>query len=280
MAHNEARGSVWKEAALGLLTGSIYGGTHTISGHPLDTIKSRMQLQTDYHGLSMTQSIKKLARDEGFRGFFRGCIPPLWGSMFYRGIMVSSFEYSFTWFEQNTAKDSIFQYETSFGLRPLVPISSVFSALCRGIFENPIEYAKVMGQTGQKWNTKDVFRGFNFQVARTTGLLIPIFTICDCFRRKTDVMKTLYGNFLVTAGASSFSYLLCWPLETFKNLTQAGVPHAGATVAEKLKFLGGPRGLYRGVLPGVIAGGVRNGAAMVAMVYAQSLTTKLGLRET
>ena len=35
-----------------------------------------------------------------------------------------------------------------------------------------------------------------------------------------------------------------------KNLAQSGTPHVGATVKERLQFLGGPLGIYRGVWPG------------------------------
>ena len=58
MSHNEKRQSVLKEAQLALFTGSLYGGVHTISGHPLDTIKSKMQLQTGYNASAWTVTRK------------------------------------------------------------------------------------------------------------------------------------------------------------------------------------------------------------------------------
>lgn len=45
MTHNERRGRPEREMILALFTGSIYGATHTLTGHPLDTIKSKMQVQ-------------------------------------------------------------------------------------------------------------------------------------------------------------------------------------------------------------------------------------------
>ena len=75
------------------------------------------------------------------------------------------------------------------------------------------------------------------------------------------------------------AYGLVWPLETLKNLAQAGVPHPSASFAERLTFIGGCRGLYRGVAPGVLCGGLRNGCAMLAMNgVANPLVTRLGLR--
>ena len=165
------------------------------------------------------------------------------------------------------------------GIRPFVPLASVFSAACRCGMEAPVEYAKVMGQTNQKWELKNCYRGFTWQVLRTTGLLIPIFTIVDVTRRKTDLFSTFLGTFSVTCGASAISYFVCWPLETLKNLAQSGTPHGGASISQRIAFLGGPLGLYKGVTPGVVAGGLRNGVAMITMIYAQKLATRMGLRE-
>jgi len=85
---------------------------------------------------------------------------------------------------------------------------------------------------------------------------------------------------MVQAGASGAAYLLCWPLETLKNLTQSGTPHPGASLQQKLAFLGGPKGLFRGVGPGTLCGALRNGCAMVMMVNAQIWATRLGMRQT
>lgn len=87
------------------------------------------------------------------------------------------------------------------------------------------------------------------------------------------------GNFAVTAAASGAAYVACWPLETLKNLAQSGTPRAGASVAERVAFLGGPAGLMRGVGPGALAGALRNGIGMVAMVHTQRWATRLGLRD-
>ena len=71
------------------------------------------------------------------------------------------------------------------------------------------------------------------------------------------------------------------PLETLKNCAQAGLPRPRASLAERVQYLGGPRGLYRGALPSILCGGLRNGCATVAMNgFANPLITRLGLRET
>ena len=168
---------------------------------------------------------------EGLRAFFRGILPPLWGSVVYRGIMMSGYEFAYTSCEQSS--HTFLREELIWGIRPMVPLSSIFAASVRALVESPIEYAKVMGQTNQRWQLAHLYRGFPDQVARTTTLLVPIFVTIDLARRNTTLMTTMMGNFVVTALASGCAYVVCWPLETLKNLAQSGTPHAHATVAQR-----------------------------------------------
>ena len=85
-------------------------------------------------------------------------------------------------------------------------------------------------------------------------------------------------QFCVTSCTCASAYAIIWPLETLKNVAQSGLPQPKATVFERIAYLGGLQGLYRGALPGIICGGFRNGAAMVAMANYQMLATQFGLR--
>lgn len=69
-----------------------------------------------------------------------------------------------------------------------------------------------------------------------------------------------------------------FPQETLKNLAQTGTPFVGASVQQRVAFLGGYKGLLRGALPLTLCGGLRNGSGMVAMIFAQGWATRLGLR--
>jgi len=46
-----------------------------------------------------------------------------------------------------------------------------------------------------------------------------------------------------------------------------------------ITHLGGLKGLYKGALPGIVGGGVRNGMGMLAMANAQKLATWCSLRD-
>jgi len=136
-----------------------------------------------------------------------------------------------------------------------------------------------MGQTGRQLVLRDAYRGTQAQVIRNTGLLLPIFAMVDASRRHTDLMQHPAGVFAVVCGSAGVGYMLAWPLETLKNLAQTATPHAGASVAQRVRYLGGFKGLYRGVWPGTVCGGFRNACAMLVMDYAQQWATFMGLRD-
>lgn len=90
MAHTEPRSTPLREGSIAVVTGAIYGGVHTLSGHWLDNVKARLQLDKSYHNMGIVGAIRRMWTTEGFAAFFRGCVPPLWGSAVYRSIMMSS----------------------------------------------------------------------------------------------------------------------------------------------------------------------------------------------
>ena len=75
MTHHEVRGSTMTEAILGGLAGACYGTTNVIVGHPFDTIKTKMQAQTNYmdYRSSYRSTVMKVIKNEGFLGLYKGC---------------------------------------------------------------------------------------------------------------------------------------------------------------------------------------------------------------
>uniref|UniRef100_A0A7S4IZX9 Mitochondrial carrier protein n=1 Tax=Odontella aurita TaxID=265563 RepID=A0A7S4IZX9_9STRA len=283
MAHTERRSTPQREFLIATFTGAVYGSSHTLSGHPLDNIKAVMQLDPAYRGLSTAQSVSRLWSEHGIRGFTRGIVPPLVGSALYRSVMLSTYEFAYTWFDQRVPDDSAWKKEIWGGYfpRPCVWASATFCSLARSAVEAPFEQAKVMRQTGRTWSlSPDLYRGAGVQAARTTGMLVMIFGPYDVIRRKTDWMKdSLLNQFFVVTAVCGAAYALVWPLETLKNAAQAGLPRPGASLAERVRHLGGLVGLYRGALPGISGGAIRNGVAMLAMANTQRVATWLGLRD-
>jgi solute carrier family 25 carnitine/acylcarnitine transporter 20/29 len=57
------------------LSGSISGAAGVIIGHPLDTIKCRMQIDPSTYS-NMLKTSLKIVRKEKIWGLFKGCLSP------------------------------------------------------------------------------------------------------------------------------------------------------------------------------------------------------------
>ena len=86
MAHSSERHDWKKEFILGATCGMLFGGTNTIVGHPLDTVKTKMHSQKGMLNDGVMTIISKTWKNEGIVGFYRGCFPPFIGSIMYRSI--------------------------------------------------------------------------------------------------------------------------------------------------------------------------------------------------
>jgi len=78
------------EVARELLAGSIGGGFGMLSGHPLDTIKVRMQRSPASY-TSMLDCCRQTVRAEGVRGPLKGLAPPLLSISCYQAVCFASF---------------------------------------------------------------------------------------------------------------------------------------------------------------------------------------------
>ena len=58
------------------LCGSISGMISTFVGHPLDTVKLRLQTDSKLYGNTF-YTLAKIMRDEKFIGLFKGVVPPM-----------------------------------------------------------------------------------------------------------------------------------------------------------------------------------------------------------
>ena len=176
--------SAVKEYVIATGVGTLYGATNTFVGHPFDTVKTKMQAQAGgagsfYRGASMRSTIAKLWSTEGIRGFYRGCLPPLWGSAVYRSAQFAVFDL----LHSSMADMPALCQPIVGGMEARVPLAGVVGATARTVMESPIEYAKVRGQTGQSWRLRDVYRGAGLQWARTGPMMTFYFCMFDACQR-------------------------------------------------------------------------------------------------
>ena len=127
----------------------------------------------------------------GLIGFYRGVVPPFFGSIIYRSLQFSAFEAVFTKGEEHESLKTKIPYTG--GVQVRVILGALASATTRAIIECPFEYAKVKRQTGQQWKLVDGYTGFSILYMRTLGLMTSFFIIIDSMRRHTDIFKYKVG---------------------------------------------------------------------------------------
>jgi len=293
MTSTEARGaSATREFALALASGGLYGATNTVVGHPFDTVKTKMQTQSGFTSSGALASARQILSSEGAVGFYRGCLPPMWGSAVYRSAQFAVYDLLYAEAEKYPAS---LEHVPGTDMQWRVLGAGAVGATARTVLESPIEYAKVKGQTNQKWKLGEVYRGAGLQWARTGPMMTlyfcPWLRLLDGVEVDKDILahwlihtglfdackrngyaSTPAGQFFSSGGCALIGFWVVWPFENLKNQAQAGknwLAHARAT---------GLLGLYRGIVPGSMSVFLRNGAAMIVMQRANRLITELGLR--
>ena len=89
MTHNHKRTHWYKEGLYATISGFLFGATNALVGHPFDTIKTKMQAQTDFintSGRGYIKSVEIVYARDGLIGFYRGIVPPFIGSTIYRSL--------------------------------------------------------------------------------------------------------------------------------------------------------------------------------------------------
>ena len=161
MTSTEARGaSATREFALALASGGLYGATNTVVGHPFDTVKTKMQTQSGFTSTGALASARQILSSEGAVGFYRGCLPPMWGSAVYRSAQFAVYDLLYAEAEKYP---SSLEHVPGTDMQWRVLGAGAVGATARTVLESPIEYAKVKGQTNQKWKLGEVYRGAGLQ---------------------------------------------------------------------------------------------------------------------
>lgn len=281
MTHNEKRSHWLKEGAVGLGVGVLYGLTSICVGHPIDTIKTKMQGQMGFEKTSMVQTFVRTIRTQGIRGLYRGCIPPFMGSGIFRSTQFAVFEGVYTFLDTPLGTAVI---PASGGIQLRILAGGVCAATARAIIETPLEYAKVRRQVNETWKLRNVYTGFGVTWCRTMGLMCTYFMLVDSGRRHFPDMfkRPILGPFLTSGLAATMSWWIVWPLEYMKCQVQSGYGKRNMTVLQRMRLIikerGGFFALYRGIWPGTIRSFLANGISMIVMSKAQKKVTELGLR--
>ena len=148
MTHSEERGSWKKEALIGWFAGVLYGATNVIVGHPFDTVKTKMQAQTQHmnYKVRYRTTLLNIIRQEGFLGLYKGGGINAAGVITQRSFVQGSFELFYTKWENDPVMNKAIPYSN--GLQYRTVIAALIAGSVRSMLECPFEYTKVRLQTG------------------------------------------------------------------------------------------------------------------------------------
>ena len=259
----------------------MYGTTSVAVGHPIDTVKTKMQAQRGFESGGMIRTLATTLKTQGVRGLYRGALPPLLGSGVFRSTQFAVFEAAYTFLDTRLGRSEI---PLTGGLQTRVVLSGILASSARAVIETPLEYIKVSGQTQQGWRLSHVYTGFGVTWCRTVGLMCTYFILVDSGRRNAPELfaSPLLGPFLMSGVAATLGWWVVWPLEYMKSQVQGRYGEREAVVRRMRRIVrerGGFLALYRGIGPGTLRSFLANGTSMIVMQNAQKKVTDLGLRD-
>lgn len=283
-------GDTMHEALWGFLSGAVFGLVSPIVGHPLDSIKTKMQAEAAHKTSGFAHVVRSVWKAEGVRGFYRGFIPPLVGSMAYRGVLFSAYGGAYAACEHAPTLHEPIPYTG--GLRPSVLIASLAASVARATIESPLDFIKVRQQIGKSamndsggtflasplTNIRHLYHGYSATLMRTMGLLGSFFVMVDySVRYIPEVINApLVGPFFKGGVCATTAWVFAFPFETTKSVIQSDttgkykkMSNATWSVMKEIYREKGMKGFYRGFGPGASRSFLANGISMVVYAWFQ-----------
>lgn len=248
---------------VGFACGSVSGLTAILIGHPLDTLKTRMQAS---QSASLLGTLRSTVQTGGIRSLYRGMVPPLIGTSALRSVQFGVYASSMDMVRRLASVDA----------HSPVPLwtnalCGGIAGTCRSIIETPLELAKVRRQTGGTWAVRSLYTGFTPNTLRAALLLGSFFTLVEASKPLRKDLPPLVNGFVTGSVCATVAWWICFPLDVVKSQIQAetSTPSSskGPSLYHRMQHiyrLHGIRGFFRGIVAGSVRSMVGNGFAMAA----------------
>lgn len=216
--------------------GTLGGMSGIIIGHPLDTIKVRMQVCQQ--GGSYMNTFRSIAGG-GYGAFYRGITAPLAATSFVTALAFGSKGNMEKYLKRHTdAQTALIGSAACAGLS-VAPINCIFEfAKCQvqaGNFSSPLECLR---STCNQHGVRALFPGLSLVYAREVPSMVLYFVVYDMLRRSQTPIFTheTLGPILCGGTAGSLAMGLVHPIDVLKSRYQV-VPHGSdiRTVAEVMR---------------------------------------------
>jgi solute carrier family 25 carnitine/acylcarnitine transporter 20/29 len=268
-------GSTLEESIASFVCGMLFGATTVIVGHPLDTIKTKLQADSRYQSMTTYRAALMIAREGGIPGFYRGFIPPLVGSTFFRSIQFASYGATVTYCKD---EDHILRMLKIGGIEARVFVGGAIAGLSRALIESPLDLIKTRKQTDptgklRELHPRDLLKGFSATLTRNVLLLGTFFVFLDRLQH--------LGTMSRGAVATTAAWTMVWPLDVAKSRMQsAETAKNSISLRQSLSKAARDGTLYRGYTAGITRSMVANSASLKAYQIGQDIRSKYFNRRT
>lgn len=224
----------WIDVLKDLNAGTVGGVAGIIAGHPLDTVKVRLQTaDTLGKSPSVLQTLRHITATEGPRGLFKGLLSPILSNAPINAVVFGV---------QGAAARAI---KDASGCETLSPsqnfVTGAAAGLVQTVFAAPSEHVKIQLQVNKSsakqstiecgrqlyraHGTKGLFRGWEVCLLRDMpafGLYFFAYEVSKKVLTGGDPDKETDLHLLLAGGiAGSASWLVCQPLDVVKSCVQS-----------------------------------------------------------
>lgn len=224
----------WIDVLKDLNAGTVGGVAGIIAGHPLDTVKVRLQTAETARTPSVVQTLRHIIAAEGPQGLFKGLLSPILSNAPINAVVFGV---------QGVAARAI---KDATNVEKLSPsqnfLTGAAAGLVQTVFAAPSEHVKIQLQVNQsrtkqqstiecgkqlvrQHGMKGLFRGWEVCLLRDMpafGLYFFTYEVSKKFLTKGDPDNETDMHLLLSGGiAGSASWLICQPLDVVKSCVQS-----------------------------------------------------------
>ncbi|KAI8363894.1 mitochondrial carrier domain-containing protein [Blakeslea trispora] len=289
-ALNQEKKPIIPKLAQDLIAGTIGGWAQVVVGHPADTIKVRMQTQPSppiYNGAM--DCLRKLVKEEGPKGLYRGVMSPFAGVGFCNAVMFMANGWSRRMLQGGDEKRTLSVVEYG--------IAGSFAGSVMAFLNCPIELLKVKLQTQnpngfvnihgvhepaykgvidcgirtvRAQGLLGIYRGMGITLLRDTPSYFAYFVGYEGLKKLFQSMKQdgELGTFelLMAGGCSGFAaWIPAYPQDVIKSNFQNDLRYKSiGEVVKTLYRTSGPKAFINGIGPTLVRAFPANAATFFA----------------
>jgi len=273
-----------------------------LSGHPLDTVKVRLQTQTTLVYTGTIDCLSKTIKEEGFKGLYKGVQSPLVGLAVMNSVMFLAYGQGKSYLQKDPAVPLTLSQFAQAG---------AFAGICISFVEGPVDLFKSQMQvqygTGQKYTgivdcakqivgkfgIKGAYQGLGATFLRDVPSNASYFVFYELARKMLaqpgqSVTDLPAWKVMIAGATGGMAYWgVTYPTDVIKSTIQTDSIDPNqrkyngiVDCAKKIYASNGIKGFYKGFTPCIIRSIPANAACFVVypfvhIFYAQNFFDKL-----